>query len=393
MVAISKSSRRRAVWSPRVYGSLVVGVIIVVTVWNLSQDYDTTYNSSLLLMNAADGEVGGLAPGSPATGACKIVTATPPSKREPKPIECSGNGQTLFDECLCDVGWQGSDCSTAWKSRIPTCGPYNDRCFFHSDYGVAKVNKARWQGAQKYENDTWAEQRTSDRNDEHANNFVQYASLVAQSTQNKTILGDMIEFGSGPFTQSLTIFETTHLEPQNIVLLEPLSDTYRKTVHACRYKDGSLGMIPKERVQILPIPAEQLDTQAKQYDTILLLNFVEHVMDAFHNYKTAFDALREGGLVIFHERYWPGYNGKESKNLREFDLHPIRLSGRFAHWLATEFDLLYEKEQDERWGNLGYYWIGRKRSVSMRTYLGPFEGKLGMPCPDLGQQGLERKQG
>ena len=48
-------------------------------------------------------------------------------------------------------------------------------------------------------------------------------------------------------------------------------------------------------------------------------------------------------------------------NHREFDLHPIRLNECFAHWLSTEFDLMFEKEQEERWGNLGYYWIGRKR--------------------------------
>lgn len=81
--------------------------------------------------------------------------------------------------------------------------------------------------------------------------------------------------------------------------------------------------------------------------------------------KKVFESLRPSGIIVFHERFWPGYNGIAEKNSREYDLHPIRLSDSFGHWMATEFDLIYEKEQRERWGNMGYYWIGRKRNIPM----------------------------
>ncbi|EWM20217.1 hypothetical protein Naga_100748g4 [Nannochloropsis gaditana] len=96
---------------------------------------------------------------------------------------CSGHGRPLLGTCFCDVGWSGNKRFEQWD-QIPSCGAYNDKCFFHPDYGVAKVSKERWQGAQKAENNTWLEQRTSDRNEEHARNFNNYAALTMYVSYN-----------------------------------------------------------------------------------------------------------------------------------------------------------------------------------------------------------------
>lgn len=272
--------------------------------------------------------------------------------------DCSGQGVLLFGKCFCDVGWQGSNCSVEWDEPAPECGRYNDKCFFHPEYGVAKVSYDRWKQAQKAENATWAQQRTSDRNYEHAENFEQYSALSQLG-----YLGDVIEYGCGPFTQSLTIFETTGLKPSTITLVDPLASIYMETVRACRYKNGSLGGYSTE---IKPVSVEDFEVE-KQYDTVISLNFIEHVKDAFQAYNKVFQSLKVGGIMIFHERFWPHFDGIEKVNPREFDLHPIRLTDAFGHWLATEFDLLFEHEQNEKWGNIGYYWIGRKRAVNMAT--------------------------
>lgn len=304
---------------------------------------------------------------------------------------CGGpdRASELLGECFCHAGFAGEKCSEV--RSLPPCGPYDDRCFFHPDYGVAIVSEARWKGAQAHENKTWAEQRTSDRNDEHAANFAGYSTLFLEdpshsaSLADAQIFGDMIEFGAGPFTQSLTIFETIARRPHSITLLEPMAETYMKTVHACRYKNGTLDNM---NTTVLPYAAEQL-VPGQMFDTMLLLNFIEHVRDAFHIYRIAFQALRPGGLMVFHERFWPGYDGTESKNRREFDLNPIRLNQRFAHWMSTEFDLLYEKEQDERWGNLGYYWIGRKRAVPMAHYMETLRDRMDAHAKRLSENGWD----
>jgi len=65
------------------------------------------------------------------------------------------------------------------------------------------------------------------------------------------------------------------------------------TVHACRYKDGKLGNL---NTIVLPYAAEELAVSEEgRFDTILLLNFIEHVMDAFRIYDIAFRALDTTG--------------------------------------------------------------------------------------------------
>lgn len=303
--------------------------------------------------------------------------------------KCPEEGASkLFEECFCHAGYSGTNCSE--PHHLPECAPNDDRCFFHSAYGVASVNEERWKSAQSYENETWAQQRTSDRNEEHAFNFLNYATLFLQDPVTSTdknndtsLFGDMIEFGAGPFTQSLTIFQKTKRYPRSITLLEPMAETYMETVHACRYKERHLDGL---NTTILAMPAEEFES-SKQFDTVLFVNFIEHVKDAFSIYDIAFDSLRPDGFVIFHERFWPNYNGIETANTREFDLHPIRLNGRFAHWLATEFDLLYEKEQNERWGNLGYYWIGRKHKVPMSRLVDTLRKKMDKHAERLRENG------
>lgn len=295
-------------------------------------------------------------------------------------VPCSSNGMILFERCFCFVGYGGSTCSNPWNSTLPTCGPYDDRCFYHPEYGVAKVTDDRWRGAQRQEDSTWAQQRSSDRNEEHMQVFQHYSTLL----EHGIALGDVIEFGAGPFTQSLTIFDETHLSPSTVTLVEPMAEKYMKTVNACRYKNGSLGGF---LTKILPIPIERYSSD-KKYDTVVAINFIEHVQDAFLAYQKVINSLKEGGVLIFHERFWPDYKGIETENRREFDLHPIRLSSRFGHWFATEFEILFEREQAERWGNLGHYWIGRKVNKPMMSYQTKLLSDLQKHNEDLSQLGF-----
>lgn len=57
--------------------------------------------------------------------------------------------------------------------------------------------------------------------------------------------------------------------------------------------------------------------------------------------------------------------------------------------MATEFDLLYEKEQTERWGNIGYYWIGRKHAVPMSHYVSQLRTKMDDHASQLSKTGWD----
>jgi hypothetical protein len=324
---------------------------------------------------------------------------------------CHGHGTEMFDVCYCDVGWDDkTDCSSRlahFEDRPCIPKQRDDRCLFHPQYGVARASFARWKGAQlAADAATWAAKLgTSGRNDDLVIAFDAFFGaklchgadgIFIPAAGDTRALGDMLELGSDPFSHSLAIFEVTGLLPRSITLLDPPpADTYRASVAARRYKNGKLtnGKMTIDNTIIEAKPAEEFNVDNhEQYDTVLLLN--HHVRDAFIMYQKALASLKVGGIMIFHERFWPGYNGVSSaKQQREYDLHPIRLSERFGHHFATEFDLLYEHEQTDRsWGGaLGYYWIGRKRASTMKDRLVPLKTEMEAHVAFLSGKGFTEK--
>lgn len=174
----------------------------------------------------------------------------------------------------------------------------------------------------------------------------------------------LLEIGCGPFTNTRTLLEKTGLKPRSITLVDPLIDEYMKTNPGCTYKNGFLA---GHKTLFVSAGAENFDPSGRQYDTVILVNMIEHVQNAFVAYQQALKAVRNGGLVVFHERFWQGYSGHGTNSKREFDLHPIRLNLLFAHTFSAQFDLIYEHEyQDSRWSRnevkaFSYYWIGQSR--------------------------------
>lgn len=268
-------------------------------------------------------------------------------------------GWALLDMCFCNPGFKESNCNDRENKELPayekmTIG--DDRRFYHPQYGVAVVNEKRWNGAQNTESVTWkSPNRKSDRQDEHTNNFRNYASLSLFDHE----LGDILEMGSGPFTNTKSILASTGLSPKSITLVDPLIDEYYNSNPYCTYKNDVL--LGHKVIRVNATAEDFRAPEGKQFDTIVLINMIEHVRNAFLAYQNIFSTLKEGGVVIFHERFWPNYNGLETKNMREWLLHPIRLNKRFAHALSSRFELYYEYEfLDPRWpGTESYYWIGR----------------------------------
>lgn len=77
---------------------------------------------------------------------------------------------------------------------------------------------------------------------------------------------------------------------------------------------------------------------------------IDHVQNAFVDYQKDLKTVRTGGLVVFHERFWQGYSGRDTNSKREIDLYPIHLNLLFAHTFSAQLDLINEHEhQDSRW--------------------------------------------
>lgn len=272
------------------------------------------------------------------------------------PSGCSQNGACLLGKCFCKPGFDGDSCSGKWDSPPGRCVlGKTDKCFFHPTYGVAQVSQERWEYSQSAEQDTWATRDTdNDRNEGHANSFANYRILP----QN---LGKLIEIGGGPFTQTKTILEKRNPTVESITILEPNVIHYVKTVKHCVYaKDGKVNGI---KTILINGAAEDVSFY-EYFDTLVMINVIEHVFDAFKILQQTYDMIKPGGIIIWHERLWNRYNG-EIDAQREFLLHPVRLNRKFADFFMSKFESLYlidetESEELKRLRNEGVYFIGRK---------------------------------
>ena len=257
---------------------------------------------------------------------------------------------TFLGSTWCLPPYYGKNCMYESKEE---CTKTSDKCFYNPIYGVAHVSCERWFGAQKTEQVTWDTRKTDvDRNDAHAKSFNFYSNLPKH-------LGHVVELGSGPFTQSKTILKDHTAD--SITLVEPMALHYMNTVEHCYYKKGRFGTLP---TTLMSIPAEKIPDNM-QFDTVIMINVIEHVYDAFSILKKAVELVKPGGYFVWHERLWNKYEGKASStNDREFHLHPIRLKQAVAETIIKLFDTLfvsYDTDELRRLKTDGIYFIGKKR--------------------------------
>lgn len=212
----------------------------------------------------------------------------------------------------------------------------NDAQYWDAEKGVVRVPKERWLEAQLFESTGWLKHwsyAASDRNHEHAAGFNNYVDLPLN-------LGDAIEVGCGPFTQLATIIDKRVVE--SVTLADPLLNQY-KVMPNCPYASGTYyGYQPT----LLSCMAEELDFH-RQFDTVVCINVLEHVMDAELVLDRMFDMLRVGGWIVFGERWNDEYDPKEN-----FDIgHPIIVRKSIIHAFKDKFMPVYCN---------GIYYIGRK---------------------------------
>lgn len=97
-----------------------------------------------------------------------------------------------------------------------------------------------------------------------------------------------------------------------------------------------------------------------QYDTVISINVIEHTQDAFKYLTGLYLALKDNGLLIFHERYY------KDSDINKGDLyHPIRIKRIILDRFLMGFDVLYNNcsaNYEGRRGEEGYYVIARKLS-------------------------------
>lgn len=253
--------------------------------------------------------------------------------------DCSPQGTkaTFFDRCICMPGWMGARCAS--MDTTEACLPANDPaygkwkwkggtprtnlkrqcwsksmaspfCSWTASYGSVQVNEDVWHMARRDELKEWQGKpghfrptglRTGDdRSDEHIEGFRGYAAVPAGS------LGRTIEIGCGPWTQLRALLkrrQDVHVGA-HLTLVDPNVADYAN--FSSVYHGGVFHAAGRS------VPAELIAAggeaisgakHAGMYDTLVMINVVEHVQDAVMLLQNVYRALKPGGLLIFHEKH------------------------------------------------------------------------------------------
>ena len=280
---------------------------------------------------------------------------------------CNNRGTCMIDRCFCDVGTSGSLCEEG--TRLD-CGALEDheallRCFFHAEFGSARVDSKTWQSAMKNEVGWWrnnaqAEGIKGDRHDEHIRGFKNYEALPAMKG------GAHAEFGCGPYPQTLASLVATRPDITfgSITLLDPNIHAYLKEIPSCTFSNGTL--LPGVPTYLVNAGAEA-PLFREQFDSLLIINVLEHVQNAFAVLDNVWASLKPGGILIFQDRVLDQpFPLNANAVIREIEgIHPIRVRLPVFAYFASKFDVLF-------WDEVGpqeclfrhdecIYFIGRKR--------------------------------
>jgi SAM-dependent methyltransferase len=264
-----------------------------------------------------------------------------------------------------------------------------------TERGVTQVTEARWQEAQRYERRTWLEKgrrATSDRNEEHRQQFAGYAPLRGLHFKHA------IELGCGPFTNIRLILEQCTAE--QVTLLDPLLTDY--LAHPfCRYRYGRLGGLFNEHlgrlpaylrrpgrfargkandyriggfwgrpVTLAPAMIERFETQHR-FDLVVMINVLEHCQDAAAVFHKIDEILLPGGVFVYHDKMYRAEQVQRLGALIYDAGHPLRVDQSVVNaFLGRHFAPLmqaqYLVQSDFRGVSFSYYdfyFIGRKETV------------------------------
>lgn len=119
-----------------------------------------------------------------------------------------------------------------------------------------------------------------------------------------------------------------------VTLLEPNIYNYMN-LSTCTYSSGQLLHFP---TVLVAGGLEQIQF-APSFDMVININVIEHVSNAFTFLTNLYNALKPGGLLVFHER-WHDVPDAECL-LGPYTLHPIRLQQPILLHFLSLFDIMY----------------------------------------------------
>jgi SAM-dependent methyltransferase len=245
------------------------------------------------------------------------------------------------------------------------------------DTEVRSVSHERWQEAQTWERELWETSQHKhgwrrvawtvlrpvlravgwkrawgdDWNYWWAERFDGYSFLPRE-------LGDCIELGCGPYTNTRVILRDR--TAARVVCSDPLAETY------ITFRERWLAKAAREGlVEVDAHPIEELPFERESFDVVVMINVLDHVRDADLCLAVATGLVRPGGIFIIGQ----DLSNEDDVRGHPYDVgHPIRLTQETVEGHLAGFEPVLRKDlsRDEgREPRLHYgtlIFAGRKRA-------------------------------
>jgi SAM-dependent methyltransferase len=149
-------------------------------------------------------------------------------------------------------------------------------------------------------------------------------------------LGDFIELGCGPYTNTRLILQGRHA--RRVVCSDPLAGEYLKFGKRWLARAHA-----QARIEVDTHPIEECPFPERSFDTVVLINVLDHVRDAQRCLDVTSGLLRSGGFLILGQ----DLADPSSFGAREYEWfeegHPIRPTyDNIAPWLG-QFDAVLHR--------------------------------------------------
>ena len=199
-------------------------------------------------------------------------------------------------------------------------------------------SKRRYAHAQGCELSFWQNNRVPVRNSYQTHMFDRFDALPAH-------LGHVLELGAGPYTKLRLILEdgTVERTATTSTFIDPLATTYMTDAKVkSSYKNGLLCLNQTAGYAGGCIPAlvgsfgAETPMPTAAYDTVIMVNTIEHCMNAIAIFENLRRSLRPGGHLVLAEEFIDKPHGPTNQ------CHPLRIAAAF-----------YEMFLNKTFGGLG----------------------------------------
>lgn len=192
---------------------------------------------------------------------------------------------------------------------------------WNGENGITKIDYSRWKIAQQRELEYW-----------YANTPLQQRSfncLLLRKYLNPDF-GKVIEIGCGPNPQY--VYYCNKLT--SITLLDPLLEKYTQ-LESCQYADNV-------RLPNVDLVSEMIESikWTEEYDTVLCIGCIEHVLNAEVALDNIIKLTKKGGQIIIIERIFD-YIPEEYYDERR----PIKITKEFINNRTSQLERIKEVYQ------------------------------------------------